>query len=60
MLEEKMNYANVTHHLCKSLKANFWHIFPFQLWQQVEQAEQAEKPASFELAFRQLKLAGCL
>ena len=30
MLEEKMNYANVTHHLGKSLKTNVWHKFPFQ------------------------------
>ena len=48
MLEEKMNYANVTHHLGKSLKTNIWHKFLFQDWQ------QAEKSASFELAFSQL------
>ena len=39
MLEEKMNYANVTHHLGKSLKTNVWHKFPFQ------DLQQAEKPA---------------
>ena len=54
ILEEKMNYAKVTRHLGKSLKTNVWHKLPFQNWR------QAEKPASFELAFRQLKLASCL
>ena len=32
MLEEIVNYANVTHHLGKSLETNVWHKFPFQNW----------------------------
>ena len=48
MLLEKMNSANVTHHLGKSSKTKISHQFPFQDW------HQADKLAIFELAFRQL------
>ena len=48
MLQEKMNSADVTHHLGKSLKTTVWHEFFFQGWQ------QADKTASFNLAFGQL------
>ena len=48
MLQEKMNSADVTHHLGKSLKTTVWHEFSFQGWQ------QADKIASFNLAFGQL------
>lgn len=48
MLQEKTNSANVIHHLGKSLKAKIRHQFPFQDW------HQADKSATFELAFKQL------